>query len=202
MELPYISISYCAMASKSHPPLMKKHSQSDLVSRLKTRKILGVGGEDDDGEVHRSKLSQMLGNDIKYQVREPVGLRLWIAVSAFAFTVMALMALVCPNQLYEVVFEEEISNTSISIRLYGGALLSLSLILWNGVYTQEKVIIQWTLLSEACYFAVQFLVTSVTLVEMGLLPNAAVLLLLSRVLFLLVTLFYYYHLGRGRAKKI
>ncbi|XP_064785207.1 tumor protein p53-inducible protein 11-like isoform X2 [Oncorhynchus masou masou] len=131
------------MASKSHPPLMKKHSQSDLVSRLKTRKILGVGGEDDDGEVHRSKLSQMLGNDIKYQVREPVGLRLWIAISAFAFTVMALMALVCPNQLYEVVFEEEISNTSISIRLYGGALLSLSLILWNGVYTQEKVIIQW-----------------------------------------------------------
>lgn len=35
---------------------MKKHSQTDLVSRLKTRKILGVGGEDDDGEVHRSKV--------------------------------------------------------------------------------------------------------------------------------------------------
>lgn len=45
------------MSNKSHPPLMKKHSQSDLVSRLKTRKILGVGGEDDDGEVHRSKVS-------------------------------------------------------------------------------------------------------------------------------------------------
>ncbi|XDV28698.1 hypothetical protein PO909_031920 [Leuciscus waleckii] len=45
------------MASKPHPPLMKKHSQTDLVSRLKTRKILGVGGEDDDGEVHRSKVS-------------------------------------------------------------------------------------------------------------------------------------------------
>lgn len=44
------------MASKSHPPLMKKHSQTDLISRLKSRKILGVGGEDDDGEVHRSKV--------------------------------------------------------------------------------------------------------------------------------------------------
>uniref|UniRef100_A0A5F8GLR7 Tumor protein p53-inducible protein 11 n=1 Tax=Monodelphis domestica TaxID=13616 RepID=A0A5F8GLR7_MONDO len=43
------------MAAKQPPPLMKKHSQTDLVSRLKTRKILGVGGEDDDGEVHRSK---------------------------------------------------------------------------------------------------------------------------------------------------
>lgn len=46
----------CIMASKPHPPLMKKHSQTDLISRLKSRKILGVGGEDDDGEVHRSKV--------------------------------------------------------------------------------------------------------------------------------------------------
>lgn len=45
------------MSSKPHPPLMKKHSQTDLISRLKSRKILGVGGEDDDGEVHRSKVS-------------------------------------------------------------------------------------------------------------------------------------------------
>lgn len=44
------------MTSKSHPPLMKKHSQTDLISRLKSRKILGVGGEDDEGEVHRSKV--------------------------------------------------------------------------------------------------------------------------------------------------
>ncbi|XP_057203595.1 tumor protein p53-inducible protein 11b [Triplophysa rosa] len=189
------------MAAKPHPPLMKKHSQTDLVSRLKTRKILGVGGEDDDGEVHRSKISQMLGNEIKFAVREPVGLRLWILFSAVVFTVMALMALVFPNQLYEVVFDQEQTATSVSIRLYGGAILSLSLIMWNGLYTPEKVIIQWTLLSEACYFAIQFLVTSITLVELGSLPNAAILLLLSRIFFLTVTLSYYYHLGR-RTKKI
>ncbi|XP_051512368.1 tumor protein p53-inducible protein 11-like isoform X1 [Myxocyprinus asiaticus] len=189
------------MASKSHPPLMKKHSQTDLVSRLKTRKILGVGGEDDEGEVHRSKISQMLGNEIKFAVREPVGLRLWILFSAVVFTVMALMALAFPNQLYEVVFDQEQTATSVSIRLYGGAILSLSLIMWNGLYTAEKIIIQWTLLSEACYFAIQFLVTSITLVELGSLPNAAILLLLSRIFFLIVTLSYYYHLGR-RPKKI
>uniref|UniRef100_A0A3P8P4A6 Tumor protein p53-inducible protein 11 n=1 Tax=Astatotilapia calliptera TaxID=8154 RepID=A0A3P8P4A6_ASTCA len=183
------------MASKPPAPLMKKHSQTDLISRLKSRKILGVGGEDDDGEVHRSKISQMLGNEMKFAVREPFGLRVWILISAVGFTAMALMALVFPNQLYEVVFEEELSTTNISVRLYGGALLSLSLIMWNGLYTAEKVIIQWTLLSEACYFAVQFLV------EIGILPNAAMLLLLSRVLFLLVTMAYYYHLGR-KPKKI
>uniref|UniRef100_A0A8C7DZ25 Tumor protein p53-inducible protein 11 n=1 Tax=Naja naja TaxID=35670 RepID=A0A8C7DZ25_NAJNA len=66
------------MATKQPPPLMKKHSQTDLVSRLKTRKILGVGGEDDDGEVHRSKISQVLGNEIKFAVREPLGLRAYV----------------------------------------------------------------------------------------------------------------------------
>ncbi|CAB1338827.1 unnamed protein product [Coregonus sp. 'balchen'] len=79
------------------------------------------------------------------------------------------------GQLYELVFE--LRTTRISIRLYGGALLSVSLIMWKGLYTAEKAIIQWTLLTEACLFAVQFLV-----------------------LFLIITLLYYYHLGR-RTKK-
>lgn len=52
------------MAAKQPPPLMKKHSQTDLVSRLKTRKILGVGGEDDDGEVHRSKVGLSRGSEL------------------------------------------------------------------------------------------------------------------------------------------
>lgn len=33
----------------------------------------------------------------------------------------------------------------------------ISLIMWNALYTAEKAIIRWTLLAEACYFAVQFL---------------------------------------------
>lgn len=52
---------------------------------------------------------------------------------------------------------------------------------------------------EVC--AVALSVTSITLMEVGILPNAAVMLLLSRVLFLVVTLAYYYHLGR-KPKKI
>ncbi|KAL2076939.1 hypothetical protein ACEWY4_027452 [Coilia grayii] len=181
------------------PPLMKKHSQTDLVSRLKTRKVLGVGGEDDDGEVHRSKISQVLGNESKYAVREPIGLRVWIFLSAVLFTLIALTALVFPSQLYEVVFEP--STTSISIRLYGGALLSISLILWNGVYAVEKAVMQWTLLTEASYCALQFLVTLVSLLELGSLSDGALWLLLGEVLLLLVSLLYHYQLGR-RAKKI
>lgn len=187
------------MSSIHHPPLMKKHSQTDLVSRLKTRKVLGVGGEDDDGEVHRSKISQMLGNEMKFGLREPVGLRVWILISAVLFTSIAFVALALPSQLHELVFE--LTTTHVSIRLYGGALLSISLIMWNGLYTAEKAILQWTLLTEACYLAIQFLVTSVTLLEVNQLSNPASLLLTSEVLFLFITLLYYHQLGR-KFKKI
>ncbi|XP_075694160.1 tumor protein p53-inducible protein 11 isoform X2 [Rhinoderma darwinii] len=146
------------MATKSPPPLMKKHSQTDLVSRLKTRKILGVGGEDDDGEVHRSKISQVLGNEIKFAVREPLGLRVWQFFSAVMFTGIAVMALTFPDQLYEVVFDQGTVSSKISTRLYGGALFSISLIIWNSLYTVEKVIIRWTLLTEGCYFSIQLIV--------------------------------------------
>ncbi|XP_029438530.1 tumor protein p53-inducible protein 11 [Rhinatrema bivittatum] len=189
------------MATKQPPPLMKKHSQTDLVSRLKTRKILGVGGEDDDGEVHRSKISQVLGNEIKFAVREPLGLRLWQFISAILFTGVALMALTFPDQLYDTVFEDSSVSTKISIRMYGGALLSLSLIMWNSLYTAEKVVIRWTLLTEACYFGIQLIVTALSLTENMEISHAAATLLSCQGLGLLLTTYFYYQVGR-KAKKI
>ncbi|XP_029771402.1 tumor protein p53-inducible protein 11 [Suricata suricatta] len=123
------------MAAKQPPPLMKKHSQTDLVSRLKTRKILGVGGEDDDGEVHRSKISQVLGNEIKFAVREPLGLRVWQFASAVLFSGIAIMALAFPDQLYDAVFDGVQVTSKTPIRLYGGALLSISLIIVSCLLT-------------------------------------------------------------------
>lgn len=58
------------------------------------------------------------------------------------------------------------------------------------------------LLFGSCTSSLHYVtVTSVTLMELGSLPNAAILLLLSRIFFLTVTLSYYYNLGR-RPKKI
>ncbi|KAF6106783.1 tumor protein p53 inducible protein 11 [Phyllostomus discolor] len=196
------------MAAKQPPPLMKKHSQTDLVSRLKTRKILGVGGEDDDGEVHRSKISQVLGNEIKFAVREPLGLRVWQFVSAVLFSGIAVVpptcypqALAFPDQLYDAVFDGAQVTSKTPIRLYGGALLSISLIMWNALYTAEKVIIRWTLLTEACYFGVQFLVVTATLAETGLVSLGILLLLASRLLFVAISVYYYYQVGR-KPKKV
>ncbi|XP_008946996.1 PREDICTED: tumor protein p53-inducible protein 11, partial [Merops nubicus] len=77
----------------------------------------------------------------------------------------------------------------------------ISLILWNALYTAEKAIIRWSLLAEACYFAVQFLVTTISLVESSRIATGAVLLLVSRALFILISVYYYYQVGR-RPKKV
>ncbi|XP_028941478.1 tumor protein p53-inducible protein 11-like, partial [Antrostomus carolinensis] len=77
----------------------------------------------------------------------------------------------------------------------------ISLIMWNALYTAEKIIIRWSLLTEACYFAVQFLVTTVSLVESSRIATGAVLLLVSRALFILISVYYYFQVGR-RPKKV
>nr|XP_056704953.1 tumor protein p53-inducible protein 11-like [Euleptes europaea] len=115
-------------------------------------------------------------------MREPLGLRVWQFVSAVIFSGVAIMALTFPDQLYDAVFEEESVNSKTPIRLYGGALLSISLIMWNSLYTAEKIIIRWTLLTEACYFGIQFLVTTITL-------------------FVCISIYYYYQVG-CRPKKV
>ena len=50
--------------------LFRKHSSGDLHSRLKTRKLLGVG-ETDDGDVHRSKVRKTAGLQIFSKVGGP-----------------------------------------------------------------------------------------------------------------------------------
>ncbi|KAI8783403.1 tumor protein p53-inducible protein 11 isoform X2, partial [Biomphalaria glabrata] len=69
--------------------LLRKHSSGDLHSRLKTRKLLGVG-ETDDGDIHRSKLSQILGHSDQLYIRLPYGLRIWQLLIAIMFTFYGL----------------------------------------------------------------------------------------------------------------
>ncbi|XP_048377595.1 tumor protein p53-inducible protein 11-like [Stegostoma tigrinum] len=190
------------MAVKPHGSLLKKHSQTDLVSRLKSRKILGVGGEDDEGEVHRSKISQMLGNEFKFALHEPFGLRYWQFISAVIFSVAGILALVFPRMLHSWLFHGDYKFSCIaSLRLHSGALLSIALILWNAFYTSEKAIIRWTLLSETCYFVVEFLVTLVSAMDQGLFSQDVGFLLLSCAIFGVLSLFYYLQVGR-KPKKI
>ncbi|XP_067830617.1 tumor protein p53-inducible protein 11-like [Heptranchias perlo] len=189
------------MAVILHSSLLKKHSQTDLVSRLKSRKILGVGGKDDEGQVPRSKISQMLGNEFKFALHEPFGLRYWQFISAVTFSVAGILALAFPRMLHGWLFQEEYrSSCKASLRLYGGALLSISLILWNAFYTSEKAIIRWTLLLETCYFSVEFLVTLAAAAGQGPLSQDAAVLLSGYGLFGVLSIFYYLQVGQKPRK--
>ncbi|XP_018425395.1 PREDICTED: tumor protein p53-inducible protein 11 [Nanorana parkeri] len=117
------------------------------------------------------------------------------------FTGVAVMALAFPDQMYEAIFDKGVVSSKTSTRLYGGALFSISLIFWNSMYTSEKVIIRWTLLTEACYFSIQLIVTTVTMIESGSPTMAAAVLLSCCLFFLLVSFYFYYQYGR-RPKKI
>uniref|UniRef100_A0A8C4R4S2 Tumor protein p53-inducible protein 11 n=1 Tax=Eptatretus burgeri TaxID=7764 RepID=A0A8C4R4S2_EPTBU len=141
----------------AHAPLLKKNSQSDLLSRLKTRKVLGVGGSDDEGEAHRCKISQVLGNESKFSRREPLGLRFWQFVSAAMFTVVAALALFLPDHLHVLMLVERGTRSRQSTRLYGGAMMCISMSLWKSLHSKDKAMIRYTFLLEASYFLTQIL---------------------------------------------
>ena len=72
--------------------IFRKHSSGDLHSRLKTRKLLGVG-ETDDGDVHRSKVShfkslEYTGDNTKIStcdVEQVSQLAKWLSTEKYGF---------------------------------------------------------------------------------------------------------------------
>uniref|UniRef100_A0A0B7B3S0 Tumor protein p53-inducible protein 11 n=1 Tax=Arion vulgaris TaxID=1028688 RepID=A0A0B7B3S0_9EUPU len=138
---------------------VRKHSSGDLHSRLKTRKLLGVG-ETDDGDIHRSKLSQILGHSDQLYIRLPYGLRIWQLFMAIMFTVIGLWALILPSHFIQTTLETDNDHmVSLPIRLYGGAIISLSIVYWMTLNSQDRDIIRMCLLSSIIYFTIQFVVS-------------------------------------------
>ncbi|XP_059178912.1 tumor protein p53-inducible protein 11-like isoform X2 [Physella acuta] len=170
-----------------------KHSSGDLHSRLKTRKLLGVG-ETDDGDIHRSKLSQILGHSDQLYIRLPYGLRVWQLIMACMFTFIGTWALILPSHLFNTSLEG-VDNITLPVRLYGGALISLSIVYWVTLSSQDRDIIRMCLLTSIVYFAIQFLVTTgYLLFSPNPLTRNAAMLLLGQGLFILVSWFYHWAL--------
>ncbi|KAK2186335.1 hypothetical protein NP493_205g02000 [Ridgeia piscesae] len=155
----------------------RKHSSGDLHSRLKTRKLLGVG-ETDDGDVHRSKLSQILGHSEQLYIRLPRGLRIWQLVTAVIFTLLASWALLFPVSLYRhLVGEVANSVVVLPLRLYGAAMLSFAVVLWSSLHSLDKDVIRWSLLASAIYFGLHMSAIGITLLQLGrFLDNALCLI--------------------------
>ncbi|XP_035824612.1 tumor protein p53-inducible protein 11 [Aplysia californica] len=176
-----------------------KHSSGDLHSRLKTRKLLGVG-ETDDGDIHRSKLSQILGHSDQLYVKLPAGLRVWQVFVALMFTVIGLWALILPSHIFHTTLETPgVELITLPIRLYGGALLSLSIVYWMTLSSQDRDIIRMSLLTCVVYFIIQLVVTTTHLLMSGQPFNRNLLLLLTcRGIFALTSLYFHWTLGQRK----
>ncbi|XP_052270406.1 uncharacterized protein LOC127871481 isoform X3 [Dreissena polymorpha] len=135
----------------------RKHSSGDLHSRLKTRKLLGVG-ETDDGDVHRSKLSQILGHSDQLYIRLPNGLRLWLIILSLLISILAVWALLFPSHYFSTMYDVDGSTFAFPVRLYACALISIAVMYWSTVQASDRDVIRTILLSSVVFFALQICV--------------------------------------------
>ncbi|GIX77090.1 tumor protein p53-inducible protein 11 [Caerostris darwini] len=126
-------------------PKSSKHSSGDLHSRLKTRKILGVG-ETDNGDIHRSKISQLLGHNEHLYVKFPRGYWMWHLSVALIFTLLGLNNLFFPENSYDLPRRNETSHQDdLACRFYGCTSLVNGL-LWT--YCHQNSIVCWLAYTE------------------------------------------------------
>ncbi|VDM57461.1 unnamed protein product [Angiostrongylus costaricensis] len=103
----------------------RKQSASDLQSRLKTRKLLGVGElARDNGDIYKSKISQLLGINENLYVRLPRGLLYWNTLTALYLYMFGIMVTLRLDYGLEVKSDE---STFIA-RIYGACLISFGIL--------------------------------------------------------------------------
>ncbi|XP_067945520.1 uncharacterized protein [Watersipora subatra] len=106
--------------------LQKKPSSADLQSRLKSRKLLGVGVTDDGLDIHRSKVSQILGHNepMLAASKEPIKWMLrWNGVLSALLMFAAFWSLVLPESYKSMV----LGHASFPNVFYSTCLFSMSL---------------------------------------------------------------------------
>lgn len=109
----------------------RKQSASDLQSRLKTRKLLGVGElAGDNGDVYKSKISQLLGINESLYVRLPRGMFVWNTVNSLYFLLLGTLCLFLPR--LGIYLDHGIDSIPIEavvvVRYYGVTLVSFGLL--------------------------------------------------------------------------
>ncbi|EYC31828.1 hypothetical protein Y032_0003g1260 [Ancylostoma ceylanicum] len=118
----------------------RKQSASDLQSRLKTRKLLGVGElARDNGDIYKSKISQLLGINESLYVRLPRGLLYWNSLNTLYFYTIGFLSLIVPSMALRIDFGVETASeeSAFIIRIYGASLLSFG-ILFRSILLQRE----------------------------------------------------------------
>ncbi|CAI2355576.1 unnamed protein product [Caenorhabditis sp. 36 PRJEB53466] len=142
----------------------RKQSASDLQSRLKTRKLLGVGElAGDNGDVYKSKISQLLGINESLYVRLPRGMFVWNTLNSLYFFLLGGLCLFLPR--YGIYFDhgiEEIPSGALVISRYYGVLLISFGVLFRFILQQRetRADIALLLLVTAMYHSIILIVAT------------------------------------------
>ncbi|CAF1385336.1 unnamed protein product [Didymodactylos carnosus] len=93
----------------------------DLQSRLKVRKVLGVGECGDNGSIYSSKISQILGHSDHLMYYMPNGLILWLTIMTIVFGLLCISAAFFPRLLFLLLPGIEKGTTNIHLALCYGS---------------------------------------------------------------------------------
>ncbi|CAF1303151.1 unnamed protein product [Didymodactylos carnosus] len=115
----------------------RKNSCGDLQSRLKVRKVLGVGKCGDDGDIYSSKISQILGHSDHLVYYTPNGLILWLMIMAIVFGSLCVSAAFFPQLLFLLLPGSEKPTINIHLALSYGGMKLKRLFLKNQWRTSE-----------------------------------------------------------------
>lgn len=133
-----------------------KHSTGDLLSRLKTRKVLGVG-ETENGDVHRSKISQLLGHNEHLYMKFPKGYWAWQVAMASFMTFEGGLLYFFPHQVQRfflpvsMVTDVAVPPILAAHQCHGAALLGFAILLWKFVDNRDRAEARATATGVAAY---------------------------------------------------
>jgi len=125
----------------------RKTSSGDLQSRLKVRKVLGVG------ESAGSKISQILGRSEDLTFRLPPTLALWLFLTTTLFISLTIMGLIWPSCLRSIL-PGSLESTVHLASSYAFLATMLGLTLRSG----DKTSLQLVLVSLALFHLLSFII--------------------------------------------
>lgn len=117
-------------SDNKRPPLVKteKRSFDDAQSRLKCRKLLGIGGKEP------SKVLQVLGSHESYFISIPRGYETWQVVVPVFLSVVSIMLMIFPSYCLRALGDSKESTSfagALSCRLLASALIGIAGISWE-----------------------------------------------------------------------
>ncbi|XP_071547450.1 tumor protein p53-inducible protein 11-like isoform X2 [Panulirus ornatus] len=174
----------------------RKHSSGDLHSRLKTRKILGVG-ETDNGDVHRSKISQVLGHNEHLYVKLPRGFWTAHVLMGVGVSLEAVLLLLMPGLASRLgILPSVPEEATAAVRVAGAALAGLCVFVWSLLGTSDKHYARTMLLSMLTYCILSICVATASALTHqkegeGLFESQLAIIVGIRALMCLLCLAYY-----------